>query len=132
MAAEMALAALPLAGHLTHFQGNWEAITQDNWVLQTISGFRIEFLQKPYQARRPPQITFTQKEEECMQEEIQSMLSKHAISEIGSTHEGFFSQMFLVPKKDGRQRPVINLKRLNQSVKTEHFKMEGIHMLKDC
>ena len=26
---------------------------------------------------------------------------------------------------------MINLKRLNQSVKTEHFKMEGIHMLKD-
>ena len=66
-----------------------------------------------------------------MQEEILSMLGKQAISEIGSTHEGFFSQMFLVPKKDGRQRPVINLKRLNQSVKTEHFKMEGIHMLKD-
>ena len=35
------------------------------------------------------------------------------------------------PKKDGRQRPVINLKSLNQSVRTEHFKMEGIHMLKD-
>ena len=39
--------------------------------------------------------------------------------------------MFLVPKKDGRLRPVINLKALNQSVKTEHFKMEGIYMLKD-
>ena len=39
--------------------------------------------------------------------------------------------MFLVPKKDGGQRPMINLKGLNQSVKTEHFKMEGIHMLKD-
>ena len=34
-------------------------------------------------------------------------------------------------KKDARQRPVINLKRLNLSVKTEHLKMEGIHMLKD-
>ena len=39
----------------------------------------------------------------------------------------FYSQMFLVPKKDGRHRLVINLKRLNQSVKTEHFTMEGIH-----
>lgn len=29
------------------------------------------------------------------------------------------------------ERPVINLKRLNQLVKTKHLKMEGIHMLKD-
>ena len=34
-------------------------------------------------------------------------------------------------EKDSRLRPVINLKKLNQSVKTEHFKMESIHMLKD-
>ena len=66
-----------------------------------------------------------------MQSEIQSMLDKCAISESEEDSESFFSQMFLVPKKNGRQRPVINLKRLNQSVKTEHFKMEGIHMLKD-
>lgn len=38
--------------------------------------------------------------------------------------------MFLVPKKDSKQRSVINFKRLNQSVKAEHFQMEGIHMLK--
>lgn len=38
--------------------------------------------------------------------------------------------MFLVPKEDGRQRPMIHLKSLNEFVKTEHFKMEGIHMLK--
>ena len=59
------------------------------------------------------------------------MLDKQAISEIENAPGGFYSQMFLVPKWDGRKRPVINLKRLNQSVKTEYFKMEGFHMLKD-
>ena len=44
---------------------------------------------------------------------------------------GFLSNIFLVPKKDGGQRQVINLKALNQLVNTEHFKMEGIHMVKD-
>ena len=29
------------------------------------------------------------------------------------------------------QRPVINLKGLNQFVRTEHFKMEGLHLLPD-
>ena len=89
------------------------------------------FLQRPNQRGRPPQLTFTEREEECMQTEVLNMLEKQLISQVSQNPEGFYSQMFLVPKKDGRQRPVINLKRLNQSVKTEHFKMEGIHMLKD-
>ena len=122
---------LPLAGRVSHFLPNWQAITQDKWVLDTIKGYRIEFLGNPCQKGKPPQLSFTEKEEECMQEEIQSMLDKQAISVAGASSESFFSQMFLVPKKDGRQRPVTNFKRLNQSVKTEHFKMEGIHMLKD-
>ena len=123
--------SLPLAGCIKHFLANWEAITQDDWVTQTITGYKIEFLWEPQQNHRPPPITFTKKEEACMQTEIQSMLDKQAIVETESRAHGFYSQMFLVPKKDGKQRPVINLKRLNQSVKTEHFKMEGIHMLKD-
>ena len=92
VATEIASNNVPLAGRIAHFRSNWEAITQDSWVLQTISGFRIEFLQTPYQSHRPPQIPFTLEEERCMQEEIQSMLNKHAISEIESTQEGFFSQ----------------------------------------
>ena len=43
---------------------------------------------------------------------------------------GFVSTLFLVPKKDGGQRPVINLKNLNTFVDVPHFKMEGIHSLK--
>ncbi|MCG8624878.1 MAG: hypothetical protein MJE68_23125, partial [Proteobacteria bacterium] len=38
---------------------------------------------------------------------------------------GFVSNVFPVPKKDGGQRPAINLKKLNEYVHTEHFKMEG-------
>ncbi len=37
----------------------------------------------------------------------------------------------MLPKKDGRNRLVVNLKPLNQFLVYEHFKMEGIHMLKD-
>ena len=44
---------------------------------------------------------------------------------------GFYSNMFLVPKKDGKMRPVINLKHLNQFVQYHHFKMEGMHTVRD-
>ena len=43
----------------------------------------------------------------------------------------FISQIFVVPKKEGRFRPVVNLKALNRHIKCLHFKMEGAHLLKD-
>ena len=39
--------------------------------------------------------------------------------------------MFLIPKKSGEFRPVINLRSLNKFVKYQHFKMEGIRLVKD-
>ncbi|XP_053309715.1 uncharacterized protein LOC128471763 [Spea bombifrons] len=44
---------------------------------------------------------------------------------------GFLSNLFLVKKKDAGYRPVINLKDLNRWVTYQHFKMEGIHNLRD-
>ena len=59
------------------------------------------------------------------------MISKGAVTELQIPPEGsFFSTLFLVPKKDGGQRPVINLKNLNSFINAPHFKMEGIHTLK--
>ena len=53
------------------------------------------------------------------------MLEKGAISKVLHQEGEFLSQIFLVGKKDGGNRPVINLKNLNQ-----HFKMKGLHSLK--
>ena len=47
------------------------------------------------------------------------------------TESRFYSQLFILPKKDGGQRPITNLKKLNSFVKPQHFKMESITMLKD-
>jgi len=64
---------------------------------------------------------------------IQQMLDKEAIHVVppGEIHQGLVSSIFLVPKKGSGQRPVVNLRTLNQFILYEHFKMEGIHMLKD-
>jgi len=70
-------------------------------------------------------------QQELVSIEIQTMLEKQAISVVQSDQRGFVSQIFLVPKKDGGHRPVINLKALNKFIVEEHFKMEGFHMVKD-
>lgn len=68
-----------------------------------------------------------------MSEEIAEMRAKGAIQEASHKGRGFISNMFLVPKKDGGQRPAINLKKLNEYVHTctEHLRWKGIHLLKD-
>ena len=63
--------------------------------------------------------------------EIGELLSKGAVVETTPSQGSFVSQIFLVEKKEGGQRLVINLKTLNTSVKHEHFKMEGLHTLPD-
>ena len=60
------------------------------------------------------------------------MLNKGAIVETPNhLEEEFISNLFLVQKKDGGNLPVINLKHLNQFIPYRHFKMEGLHCLRN-
>ena len=63
------------------------------------------------------------------------MILKGAVTEFSlfkSRHtKGFYSNLFLVPKKGGGMRPVVKLYGLNEYIVRHHFKMEGIHTLKD-
>ena len=124
----------PLAGRLKHFLHNWEKLTQDQWILQTVKGVQIEFMNTPHQAFTPFQPKTPERDRVLLQEEITSMLGKGAIVELPEeeTQKGFYSTMFLVPKKDGKMRPVINMKKLNQFVHTHHFKMEGIQTAREA
>lgn len=69
---------------------------------------------------------------EILSQEVEKMIEKQAIMPVPPEQaaKGFQSQLFSGPKRAGG-RPIINLKRLNSFVETVHFKMEGIHMLKD-
>ena len=122
IATELAMRGLPLAGRLQYFIKNWEMLTQDQ---EAVQGYRVPFTQTPYQPQPPRDLHHPSEEEEPMQEEIKGMLEKQAIEETTPRRHGFVSTIFLVPKKDRGQRPVINLKSLNRFVHTEHFKMGG-------
>ena len=67
-----------------------------------------------------------------MNQEIQKLLDKGAIQQVSETSlRGYYSRIFLVPKKGGQYRTVINLRPLNSWIRYQHFTMEGIHVVRD-
>ncbi len=123
---------LLIAGRLKYFVKNWEMVTKDPWVHNTISGYQICFTNLPYQDTIPSMIVSVG-DQVVIDKEIEEMIQKEAIGSVTSHHHkiSFLSTLFAVPKKGGGQRPVFNLRQLNQFVRYEHFKMDGIHMLRD-
>ncbi|KAI2644567.1 Transposon Ty3-G Gag-Pol polyprotein [Labeo rohita] len=96
------------------------------WVLSTVQiGYRIQFF------RHPPRfngVVFTSVKPELMHvlsQELQTLLSKEAIEHVPlpEIESGYYSRYFLVPKKDGGLRPILDLRGLNRSVKALKFKM---------
>ena len=71
---------------------------------------------------------FSPAESQLIEEEVHGLLQKGAITHVSPCQEEFISNLFLVPKKTGDMRPVINLKPLNGFVQNIHFKMENIQM----
>ena len=126
-----------LSGRVKLFAKNWQRITSDRWVLECIQGYEVDWVSNPSQTRRPRELTFPEAEANGLSKEIESLLQKEAVSEVSlpgektTSDQGFVSQLFAVPKKDGGIRPVVNLKVLNSYVQQVPFKMEGIHLVKD-
>src|SRR4029434_9351707 len=60
-----------------------------------------------------------------LREEIISLLRKEAISIVLPEEEaaGFYSRYFLVPKKDGNYRPILDLRVLNKTLMLLRFRM---------
>ena len=122
---------ITLAGRLVHFLPNWRHITFDPEILNTIWGYKLEFSSPPVQNKIRQSLLFSQTDSNKIDIEIAALWKKGALSVAKPVSDQFVSNLFLVRKRDGSSRPVINLKDLNAFLPYDHFKMEGIHLLRD-
>ena len=119
------------AGRLKLFKRNWENICIDRWVLHAIQGYQIEWLNRPHHRHSLHCPRFSQ--EERVSGERNKTNAREAGNFSGRTPLGDagFPIKHFSSAEDGGHRPIINLKKLNEFIPHSHFKMEGIHMLKD-
>lgn len=120
---------MPHAGRIKHFLQQWKAITQDPWILDTVQGYRLSLIETPPETVIPP-MQFSDDEREVITRELQVLLRKEVIRPARDKR-GFVSNIFTVPKSDGKARLILNLKTLNSFVEYQHFKMEDVRCIKD-
>ena len=124
------------AGQLSNCYEEWKQITSDEDILATISGGKIEFMSYPPIQHSTPCSNALQKDQlSLVEQEIRSLLEKEVIVNCEPEEIEFVSP--ILPKKDGKLQLILNLKKLNTSVKYANFKMDSIHTIlklitKDC
>ena len=119
---------------LTPFIQRWDALTSHPMVLQVIRhGHEI-----PFRLEGPPpfngvlnSIPRDQNERLVLRQELEEMVAKGAVTRVPDSmkHEGYYSRYFLVPKRDGGKRPILNLKPFNKFVRKYKFRLIGTRSL---
>ena len=118
--------SLPVGARLLSFVEAWSAITQDSWALSILrKGYRIPFAKEPPLSLSPILFPVAHQHLNHLREEVQILLEKRAVEIVrDTTSPGFYSRIFLVKKKTGRFRLIIDLSSLNKMMKVDHFQME--------
>ena len=114
-------------GRLKQFTSQWQCITSDPFILNSVKNYKIEFENgEPMQFMPPKEINFTKPEQEVIDNEIDKLLTKGVISETTHCPGEYISTIFIRPKKAGGFRLILNLKNLNEHVEYQHFKMDTL------
>ncbi|KAL0150783.1 hypothetical protein M9458_053901 [Cirrhinus mrigala] len=129
---ELAVHTNPEAGlerlvPLVDYLAAWKLLPNVSaWVLRTVErGYRIQFGAPPPPFNGVFPTVVSPEQGLVMEQEVATLLRKEAI-EVVPPHDresGFYSRYFIVPKKDGGLRPILDLRVLNRSVMKLKFKM---------
>ncbi len=122
---------LVIGGRLRSYSHVWEKYTSDQYILSTVSGYKIEFINKaPYQpfSNIPRPYKLNEHEIEAIDNEIIKLQQKGVIEHTVIEHDQYVSNNFTRPKKDGGYRMILDLSYLNDDVQYKKFKLENFQM----
>ena len=89
-----------IGARLLEFANNWERITDDEWVLSTVSsGLLIDFLSEPVQHSLPRSVIMTVDMQKICDEELDNLLVKKAVTEVFDNSPGFVCSFFVYLKR---------------------------------
>ena len=115
-----------LSNPLARCAEQWKRCNPSHWVMQTVTrGYRLQFAEVPSLSSRVIYTRARGLKADALREEINSLLLKGAIVELSQDQSrlGFWSRYFLVQKKGGGLRPIMDLRALNRHLKKFKFKM---------
>ena len=118
----------PVGSRLHKFWEKWAALGVNPKVVSVLKeGYVLPFRSRPYLTREP---TITScyvdpHRNSYLLEALHQLLNKNAVELVQNPQSlGFYNRLFLVPKPNNRWRPILDLSKLNNFLKTQTFKME--------
>ncbi len=96
------------------------------WLTRTIRlGYAIQFARRPPKFNGVLETSVAVRNTPVLREEIAVLLAKDAIEPVppAEMRQGFYSPYFIVPKKGGGLRPILDLRVLNRALHKLPFKM---------
>ena len=114
-----------VGARLADFAPHWRSLLGNSRATGIVEDrVGIAFQQRPQLTHQS--ISFrTRNSRQDLQQAVDALLMKGAIERVTNVKSlGFYSRLFLVPKKTGDLRPVIDLSTLNRHMVVPHFKME--------
>ena len=119
----------PFGGRVRHFIPFWKSFCRDREVLSILNGVKVEFENNecPIQKFLPHEFKMSEEERKFVDKEIDHLLKNGFIKKLTEPlPNGWVSNIFLVPKKQGGFCMILNLKPLNKHIKHKKFKIDGI------
>ena len=118
----------PVGPRLHKFWEKWAVLGVNPKVVSVLrEGYVLPFRSRPYLTREP-KITSCYVDphrNSYLLEALHQLLNKNTVELVQNPQSlGFYNRLFLVPKPNNRWRPILDLSKLNNFLKTQTFKME--------
>ena len=119
---------LSVVARLHQFWEKWETLGASPKVVTALrEGYTLPFRFRPNPTRSPTVVSsYTNPHKNLnLLEALYQLVNKNAVQPVENQNSlGFYNRLFLVPKRNNRWRPILDLSTLNTFLNTELFKME--------